>query len=77
MAKYAKVDKDLCISCGSCVAIAPEIFDFDEEGVSGNYYSEDKNTGTVVIPEPLETELLEAAEGCPTEAIGVQENPFN
>ena len=76
MAKYTKVDKGLCISCGTCLSIAPEIFDFDEEGISGNQYSEDKNTGTIAIPETLETVLLEAAESCPTEAISVQENPF-
>lgn len=29
-----KVDKDICTGCGSCVIIAPNTFDFDEDGKS-------------------------------------------
>ena len=29
-----KVDKEKCIGCGACVAIAPETFEFDENGLS-------------------------------------------
>ena len=28
------VNKDKCIGCGACVAIAPQTLDFDEEGIS-------------------------------------------
>ena len=28
----AKVDKDSCISCGACVSICPEVFEFDDDG---------------------------------------------
>jgi len=77
MAKYSIVAKDECIACGACGAIAPEIFDFDDEGLAGNIYSGDDNTGTVEIPENLKSDLIEAAEGCPTEAIKVQDTPYN
>ena len=29
-----KVNKDACIGCGACIAIAPETFEFDENGLS-------------------------------------------
>ena len=55
------VNKDLCISCGSCVAIAPDNFDFDEEGLA-----EVKN-------DELNDDVKEAAEACPTEAIEIED----
>ena len=32
MAKKLTVNKDACIMCGACVAVAPEALDFDAEG---------------------------------------------
>ena len=32
MAKKAKIDKDLCISCGVCNAVCPAVFDWDDDG---------------------------------------------
>jgi ferredoxin len=29
-----KVEKEKCIGCGACVAIAPDTFEFDENGLS-------------------------------------------
>ncbi len=77
MSKYAIVAKDECIACGACGAVAPEIFDFDDEGYAQNVYAGDDNTGTKQISSDLESDLVEAAEGCPTEAIKVSETPFN
>ena len=33
MAKYTWVEKDTCIACGACGATAPDIFDYDDEGL--------------------------------------------
>ncbi len=55
------VNKDLCISCGSCVAIAPDNFDFDEEGLAE------------VKKDELNDDVKEAAEACPTEAIEIED----
>ena len=77
MAKYSIVIKDDCIACGACGAIAPEIFDYDDEGYAENIFSGDGNTGTTMISEALEMDLIEASEGCPTEAIKVQDVPFH
>jgi len=77
MAKYSIVAKDECIACGACAAIAPEIFDFDNEGYAQNIYSEDNNTGKAEIQTDMEADLIDAAESCPTEAIKVADTPFN
>ncbi|WP_411831801.1 V4R domain-containing protein [Paenibacillus dokdonensis] len=30
---YTFVDKNTCIACGACGVIAPDIFDYDDEGL--------------------------------------------
>ena len=77
MAKYSKVEKDVCIACGACGGVAPDIFDYDDDGYAQNIYANDDNTGTVAILEALHEDLIDAAEGCPTEAIQVSEIPFS
>jgi ferredoxin len=75
MAKlFTWVNKDTCISCGSCEEIAPEIFEYDDEGLSQVLL--DNNTGTKEVPEELEDDLIEAEECCPSESIKVQDVPF-
>ncbi|NGP43675.1 ferredoxin [Bacillaceae bacterium SIJ1] len=75
MAKYTIVDKDTCIACGACGAAAPDVFDYDDEGVSFSLL--DDNQGTVICPDELEEDLMDAFEGCPTESIRIAEKPFD
>ena len=56
-----KVNKDKCIGCGACTAIAPEIFDFDDDGLAK------------VIKDEVNEDVKIAAESCPTEAIEIKE----
>ena len=77
MPNYSIVAKDECIACGACGGVAPDIFDYDDEGYAENIYAGDGNTGTIPISEELQDDLIDAAETCPTEAIKVAENPFN
>ena len=77
MAKFTKVTKDKCISCGACGGIAPEIYDYDEDGYAETIYNNDNNTGTMEISAELYEDLIDAAEGCPTEAIEVSDTPFD
>lgn len=56
-----KVDKDACISCGGCVATAPEVFQFGDDDKAEAIMDK--------VPENLEEDAKEAIEGCPTEAI--------
>jgi ferredoxin len=57
----AKVDKDLCIGCGACVSICPDVFSFNDEGYAEAV--EDK------VEEKNVERVEEAIQGCPTEAI--------
>lgn len=61
MAKYTvKVDRDLCIGAGSCVAVAPKVFALDNEAKA------------ILLPtagEEDDNTVLEAAKSCPVAAI--------
>lgn len=56
-----KVNQDACIGCGACQAIAEELFEINDEGLS--------TTIMDVVPENLEEKAIEAIQSCPTEAI--------
>ncbi len=59
-----RVDRDLCIGLGNCVAIAPTVFELDEE-----------NKAVVLDPSSVSDDiLLEAAESCPAKAIIVEDS---
>lgn len=74
MGKYSMVDKDTCIACGACSDTAPDIFEYDEDGLSQVLL--DNNQGIEEISGDLEEDLLDAEEGCPTESIKVADKPF-
>ncbi len=60
----ARVDRDLCIGVGNCVAYAPTVFKLDEE-----------NKAVVLDPSSIDDDtLLEAAESCPENAIIVEDD---
>ena len=57
----AVVDQDLCISCGACIDVCPEVFDWNDDDKAQTIIDE--------ISDGQEEQTKEAAEGCPTEAI--------
>lgn len=57
-----KVNQEKCIGCGACVAIAPENFDFNDDGIS------------TVINEEANEQAKEAEEVCPVCAIDIVED---
>lgn len=60
--KYkVQVIRDKCISAGSCEAVAPGVFQLDEEGIAV-VISQDGNS---------DDEKLLAAQSCPTDAVVV------
>ena len=71
LSKYTVVDQETCIACG---AAAPEIFDYNDEGVA--FVILDENEGTAEVPEGLFDDLDDAVEGCPTDSINVETSPF-
>lgn len=56
-----KVDKDLCIGCGACAAVAPEVFEIEDDGLATCKVNE--------ISNEVEEDAIDAKEGCPTSAI--------
>jgi len=75
MAKYTIVDKDTCIACGACGGAAPDIYEYDEDGIA--FVSLDDNMGIVEIPDVLVDDMMDAFEGCPTGSIKVADESFD
>ncbi|WP_082233960.1 ferredoxin [Halobacillus massiliensis] len=74
MPKFTMVDKDTCIACGACGAAAPDIYDYDDEGLA--HVVLDENKGIEAVPEFLEEDMEDALEGCPTDSIKIADEPF-
>ena len=67
------MDQDLCTGDGLCVQYAPEVFEFDIDGLA---YVKDETgelqltKGMMVdVPERLRLEVIDAAAECPGECI--------
>lgn len=59
-----RVDRDLCIGVGNCVAYAPTVFELDQE-----------NKAVVLDPSSVDDNtLLEAAKSCTEDAIIVEDD---
>lgn len=59
----AFVNKDVCIGCGACTGVCPEVFDMDSDGLAVAIEGE--------LAADLEASSLEAQETCPVSAITV------
>ncbi len=57
------VDRDRCVGSGSCEALAPDVFEVDDDGVL-----------TVLLPGPGDDEaaaVRDAVSACPTRALSL------
>ena len=63
------IDQTLCIACGSCVAICPEVFEMKEDGTV-DVKEEWKGKE---IPAELQGKVKEAHDICPVTAIVIEE----
>jgi ferredoxin len=58
-----KVNKEVCIGCGSCVAICPEVFKMGDDGkaevLAGDFSGMDEK-------------ITQAKDACPVQAISVE-----
>jgi ferredoxin len=62
----ARVDSELCISCGLCADVCPEVFEIGDD---------DKARVKVdPVPPEAEASCREAAEQCPSTAIQIEES---
>ncbi len=60
----AKVDPNTCTGCGLCADVCPQIFVMDGDIAVAN---------TGIVPSESEEICRDAAEGCPVEAISIEE----
>jgi ferredoxin len=56
-------DRDVCISAGNCVMVAPAVFDQDDDGIVVVLVDE--------VPEGEEDNAREAVRLCPSQALRV------
>jgi ferredoxin len=62
-----RVDRELCVGIGNCVAVAPGVFKLDDESKA-------------VVTNPVsisEDKLMSAAESCPVNAIIIEDEQGN
>jgi ferredoxin len=70
------VDQDLCTGDGLCVQYAPEVFEFDVDGLAyvkgldGELRTVAR--GAVDVPAHLRLDVLDSAKECPGECIHVE-----
>ena len=65
--KKINVSEEACIGCGACVAIDPEHFAFNDEGLSHSISNENLES----------SELASAIDSCPTSAISIKDEETN
>lgn len=72
----AKINKDICIGCGACTAIACNFFEIGDDGLAQTINT-DENSEEInkerVITEEDKADVLDAADGCPVGAIEIIE----
>jgi ferredoxin len=59
------IDQEVCVACGSCVAVCPEVFEIKDDGkvdVKEEFKGKD-------IPKELEEKVMESLGMCPVTAI--------
>ncbi len=70
------IDQDLCTGDGLCVQYAPEVFEFDIDGlayVKGADGELRTDAGSRVdVPDSLRLDVIDSAKECPGECIHVQ-----
>ncbi len=77
MSIKVRVDKEKCISCGLCWAMAPDVFELDTStGKShikvGNVVVDSEKECVAEVPKEFEEQVRRALEACPVGAISMQ-----
>ncbi|KAF1301080.1 ferredoxin [Enterococcus saccharolyticus] len=67
MSQLCKIVPERCIACGLCAVYAPEIFDYDEEGIV--LFAQEPEAHQQFIPEAKQDVVLNAYKKCPVRAI--------
>ena len=61
----AYVDDDLCIGCGTCPEVCPEVFHMTDDGIAHAINTD--------IPEDAIANAKEACDSCPVDAIDIDD----
>ncbi len=64
------VDKAICIGCGACTAVAPNTFMFGDDGLAE---AKEEKDDSHELTEEEKNDAMSALEGCPVNAIRVEE----
>lgn len=70
MSIKCEIIPEKCIACGLCQVIAPEIFDYDDEGIV--LFKQEPEADTQFINASNQTEVVTAYKKCPVRAIIVE-----
>ena len=62
----ATVDPEACTGCELCVDACPEVFEMDDDGIA--------TVKLRPVPPEVQASCREAVEGCPSEAIAIEED---
>ena len=76
MAYKIKVDRDLCIGAASCIAVAPKVYELDNEGKAVILKKDGSKTSDYVEYKDIddtEENILYSAKSCPVNAIIIVE----
>ncbi|HDD40636.1 MAG: ferredoxin [Thaumarchaeota archaeon] len=71
-----RIDKDACIGCGACWALAPNFFEQNENDGKSQIVEQYRVGGDATVGEPpadMVDDVKSAAEGCPVGAIKIEE----
>lgn len=69
------IDRDTCIGCGACWALAPEFFEQNPDDGKSQVVEKYRIGGDVAVgeaPNNVLNDVKSAAEGCPVGAIKVE-----
>lgn len=71
MARLCKIVPERCIACGLCAVYAPDIFEYDEEGIV--LFKQEPEAHQQFVQPAEEAAVIKAYQKCPVRAILLEE----
>lgn len=70
MARLCKIVPERCIACGLCAVYAPDIFEYDEEGIV--LFKQEPEAHQQFVQPAEEAAVTKAYQKCPVRAILIE-----